>query len=351
MIGRNRHRRWPEALALVREFWRKLPPSYRFNPGSCRYEEIYEDSDCYGDDFEGIRAQDILPMLIGHFHFELFIAFANIVDPFVGRAFGSNFDAAASWDRSFIDQVNECDEREIASGRIKPTHMLAVMGNDPGAQTLFHEPLSPEFCLLDPSRASAAVPVSTADEGSAYEWGTWPHSDRRELEIACRRMKELHERAMEQLGRVDERTQWALRLDRDVKSAARRIEELDRQLGERTGWARRLDQDVKSAARRIQELDRELEERTEWARRLDGEAELAAGRIEELDRESVELNRERAELCRKLEERTLAHGRDMERLAWAQALDRWFHTPLDRGFRLVRRVVRGVGRMLSGRWR
>jgi chromosome segregation ATPase len=164
-------------------------------------------------------------------------------------------------------------------------------------------------------------------------------------------MKELHERAMEQLGRVDERTQWALRLDRDVKSAARRIEELDRQLGERTGWARRLDQDVKSAARRIQELDRELEERTEWARRLDGEAELAAGRIEELDRESVELNRERAELCRKLEERTLAHGRDMERLAWAQALDRWFHTPLDRGFRLVRRVVRGVGRMLSGRWR
>jgi hypothetical protein len=367
----------------VREFWRKLPPSYRFNPGSHRYEEMYEDWDCYGDDFEGIRAQDILPLLIGHFHFELFIAFANIVDPFVGRAFGSNFDPAASWDRSFVDQLNERDEREIASGRIKPTHMLAVLGKDPGVPTLFHEPLSPQFCLRDPSSAAAAVAVATAEEGSAYEWGTWPHSDRRELEIACGRLKELHELAIEQLTAIDERSQWALGLDRDVKSAARRIEELDRELEERNQWARHLDQEVKSAAGRIEELDRELAERNQWARRLDGELTLAAarieeldrdlaqraqwaqrldaevkraaGRIEELDKELVErtqwawrLDRERVELGRELEERTLAHRGDMERLAWALALDRWFHVPLDGGFRLVRRAVRGVKRMLPG---
>ena len=80
MIGRNGHQRWPEALALVREFWRKLPPSYRFNQGRLRYEEIYEDWDCSGESFEGIRAQDILPLLVEHFHFELFVAFANIID-------------------------------------------------------------------------------------------------------------------------------------------------------------------------------------------------------------------------------------------------------------------------------
>jgi SAM-dependent methyltransferase len=334
MIGRNRHRRWPEALVLVREFWRKLPPSYRFNPGSFRYEEIYEDWDCYGEDFEGIRAQDILPLLIGHFHFELFFAFANIVDPFVGRAFGSNFDPAASWDRSFIDQVNQRDETEIASGRIKPTHLLAVMGNDPGVPTLFHAPLSPEFCLRDPSRAAVGVQVAAAGEGSAYEWGTWPHSDRRELEIACRRLKGFHERAIEQIGVIDERTQWALRLNQDIELAARKLQEAHERaieqaslIAERTQWALRRDRDVELAARRIEELDRELEERTQWA---------------------LSLDRERVELEQELSEWTLAHGREMERLAWAQAVDRRFHTPLDRGYGLVRRAVSDVRRVLPG---
>jgi SAM-dependent methyltransferase len=338
MIGRNGHQRWPEALALVREFWRKLPPSYRFNQGRLRYEEIYEDWDCSGESFEGIRAQDILPLLVEHFHFELFVAFANIIDPFVDRVFGKNFDPAASWDRSFIDQVHERDEKEIASGRIKPTHILAVMGNDPCAPTLFREPLSPEFCLRDPTRAAVGVLAATAGEELAYEWDTWPHSDRRELEIACRRLKEVQDR-------TDEQTQ---RLDREIESAARRIEkldceleELDRELKERTQWAQRLDRELESAARRIEELDCELKERTQWAQRLDRELEEHAARIRCLDHRIRCLDQE-------LKERTLAHGRDLDRLAWALAVDRRFHTPLDYSFRVVRRAVHGVRRMLPG---
>jgi SAM-dependent methyltransferase len=307
MIGRNGHQRWPEALALVREFWRKLPPSYRFNQSLLRYEEIYEDWDCSGESFEGVRAQDILPLLIEHFHFELFIAFANIIDPFVDRAFRSNFDPAASWDRSFIDQVHERDEKEIASGRIKPTHILAVMGNDPGVPTLFRDWLSPEFCLRDPSSVAVGVPTAPEGESLAYEWDTWPHSDRRELEIACQRLKEAQDKTNEQTSLVTKGTQWAQRLDREMEAARQRIEELDRELTERAAWALRLD-------RELDELRHQLKERTEWALRLD----------------------------RELSERTLAHGRDLERLAWAQALDRWFHTPLDRGFRVVRRVVHGL---------
>ena len=37
IIGRNGHLRWPEALHLVREYWRMLPPSYRFNQQLKRY--------------------------------------------------------------------------------------------------------------------------------------------------------------------------------------------------------------------------------------------------------------------------------------------------------------------------
>ena len=79
------------------------------------------------ESFEGIRSQDILPLLLDHFHFRLFFGFANVIDPFVDRSFGHNFDATAPWDRAFIDAVQERIEKEMVSGRIKPTHMLAVV--------------------------------------------------------------------------------------------------------------------------------------------------------------------------------------------------------------------------------
>jgi len=144
IIGRNGNQRWPEALKIVNEFWRKLPPSYRFNQQLGRYEELYDNWDCSRGAFEGIRSQDILPLLLNHFHFRLFVGFANVIDPFVDRSFGHNFDATASWDRAFIDEVHERDEKEMLSGHIKPTHMLAVVGNDRDIPTIFHEPLGPK---------------------------------------------------------------------------------------------------------------------------------------------------------------------------------------------------------------
>ena len=59
----------------------KLPASYRFNQQLQRYEEIYLNYDCSVDGFEGIRSQDILPLLLQNFHFDVFVAFANVIDP------------------------------------------------------------------------------------------------------------------------------------------------------------------------------------------------------------------------------------------------------------------------------
>ena len=112
---------------LVDEFWAELPSRYRYNRQLQRQEDRFDDWDCSVAGFEGIRAQDILPELIRRFHFDLFIGFANIIDPFIDRSFGFNFDAEADWDRSFIDRVHARDEMELAAGRIKPTHMYAVM--------------------------------------------------------------------------------------------------------------------------------------------------------------------------------------------------------------------------------
>src|SRR5262249_51826437 len=97
--------------------------------------------------FEGIRAQDILPLLVTRFNFELFIAFGNVIDVFVDRSFSPNFDPASAADRAFIDRVQALDQSEIESGRIKPTHMVAVMSRTPVAETKLHKHLSPEFCI------------------------------------------------------------------------------------------------------------------------------------------------------------------------------------------------------------
>jgi SAM-dependent methyltransferase len=150
MIGRNGHLRWPEALDIVHEFWRELPENYRFNHQLRRQEETYENWDCSSESFEGIRSQDILPLLLQRFQFELFIGFGNVVDVFVDRAFGHNFDARASWDREFIDRIHARDEAEMLAGRIKPTHMLAVMHTGSPAPARIHRPFTPEFSVRWP---------------------------------------------------------------------------------------------------------------------------------------------------------------------------------------------------------
>jgi SAM-dependent methyltransferase len=126
MIGRNGHQRWPEALEIVQEYWKELPHSYRFNQQLRRFEETFLDWDCSAEGFEGIRAQDILPLLVERFEFDLFVPFANVIDPFIDRAFGHNFDPRGEWDRAFIDRVHARDEYELRRGTIKPTHMFAV---------------------------------------------------------------------------------------------------------------------------------------------------------------------------------------------------------------------------------
>ena len=332
MIGRNGHQRWPEALDILQEFWRKLPPSYRFNRRFDRYEESFEDQDCSAGNFEGIRSQDILPLLLDQFHFELFVAYANVIDPFVDRTYGVNFDATAPWDRSFIDEVNGRDEKEIASGRIKPTHMLAVLGKDPGVPTVIHESLTPEFCLRDPARVVVSVGVPPG-----YDWGAWPHNPQNELEIACRRLKESQERIKEAIATADERTAWALDRDQDLDKARRRCEELDQTLKERTAWAFRRDQEIEEAAGRIEHLDQELIERTEWALKLDRERAERTEWAVKLEQELEKCSARVTQLERELRERTIG-VRKIDRLAWALPIDRSLHKLLDSVFRIARRV-------------
>lgn len=151
MIGRNGHQRWPEALAIVREFWRELPLDYRYNLQLQRREKTFRDWDCSREGFEGVRAQDILPLLVERFHFDFFFAHSNLIDPFIDRSFGPHFDAQSERDRAFIDRVQARDETEILAGRITPTHILAAMrgkrGGSEDRTPRIWKHLTPDFCL------------------------------------------------------------------------------------------------------------------------------------------------------------------------------------------------------------
>lgn len=150
IIGRNGHQRWPEAERVLQEFWQELPESYRYNRLMKRHESQWINHDCSTEGFEGIRAQDILPLLVENFSFELFIPFACTVTVFIDRPFGHNFDPNGAWDRDFIDRVHARDDEGLLSGELKPTEMLAVLRVVDTDTQLLHPRLTPEFCVRRP---------------------------------------------------------------------------------------------------------------------------------------------------------------------------------------------------------
>ena len=148
MIGRNGHQRWPESLAIVNKFWKELPKNYKFNVLLNRLEDNeYENWDCSTESFEGIRAQDILPLLLKQFECEKFIGFGSAIDIFVDRCFGHNFNSELDYDRDFIDRVHAEDEAAIISGKLTPTHLLGIFVKKLHTVPYFSHGINPHFCI------------------------------------------------------------------------------------------------------------------------------------------------------------------------------------------------------------
>ncbi len=150
MIGRNGHLRWPETLDILNDFWKTLPDKYKYNHQLQRLEKEFSDWDCSMEGFEGIRAQDILPLLVQKFHFEFFVYWGGVIDVFVDRSFGHNFNPNSEWDCRFIDSVQELNFAKTLAGVVKPTQMIAIMSKANVSRKLFWYGLTPEFCVRKP---------------------------------------------------------------------------------------------------------------------------------------------------------------------------------------------------------
>ena len=103
------------------------------------------------------------------------------------------------------------------------------------------------------------------------------------------------DRALTQLQReYEERTSWALQLNRQVESRdqslmrlraefedrTRWAEELSRQFEDRTRWAKELSRQLESTDKALLKLQSEFEDRTQWALRLDSELQQAHSKLE-----------------------------------------------------------------------
>jgi len=153
MIGRNGHMRWPEALEIIQGIWKFIPDHYKTNHQLNRVEHEYVNWDCAKTGFEGIRTQDILPLLLERFSFRSFLGFGNLPDIFIERGFGHNLSVDNRHDTGFIDFLEQLNSLLIDLGHLKPTMMYAAMRRGPNAlPTRCYRHWTPEFCarVADP---------------------------------------------------------------------------------------------------------------------------------------------------------------------------------------------------------
>jgi ubiquinone/menaquinone biosynthesis C-methylase UbiE len=175
VVGRNGHMRWPETLSIVQSLWRLLPPEKRKHHILGCIDESFVNRDCSSQGFEGIRAQDILPLLIRNFGFERFFAWGGLTDVFVSRGFGPNFDPRLALDKAFIDHVALLNDILVDAGHIKPTVIAAVMHTDTAAAGTYFRHWSPRFCVrpvLDEPSAPPEIASSTRDDIAADSGAT-----------------------------------------------------------------------------------------------------------------------------------------------------------------------------------
>ena len=148
MIGRNGHMRWPESLAFINALWGVIGDPKKFNHQFKVQHDDFVNFDCSKEGFEGIRAQDILPLLSSNFSFGGFIGTGGLIEVFIDRGYGPNYSAGDRQDLEFVEFVAELNDRLIELGMIKPTIMFAEMGKK-GAfvEPKLYKGITPNFCI------------------------------------------------------------------------------------------------------------------------------------------------------------------------------------------------------------
>ena len=127
MIGRNGHMFWDNTFYICNAIWNTFPKELKYNHQLKQYFEKRIQWDCSVEGFEGIRAQDILPLLDKYFKFKDFAPFFSVMHNFVGRDFGHNFDLENNLHIALLDMIGSYDHFALIKKILKPCQLIATM--------------------------------------------------------------------------------------------------------------------------------------------------------------------------------------------------------------------------------
>lgn len=145
MIGKNGHQAWPEAKIIIDAIWAHMPDRYKFNHRKNQSYTLFQNTDFSVGSFEGIRAQDILPLMLEKFHFSHFYSHGGIVERFINRGFGHNYSIDLEEDVRFASMLQEVNDALLDGRFVTPTQMVAYATKQQVAQLRCWKERTPEM--------------------------------------------------------------------------------------------------------------------------------------------------------------------------------------------------------------
>jgi SAM-dependent methyltransferase len=124
MVGRNGHMRWPESLRAINRIWRTLPQEKHFNNQFRKNWQTFENWDCSSEGYEGIRSEDIIKPLFQYFESSGSYFWGGVLDPFIDRGFGDNFDPKNRRDIEIIENIIEVENQLKDFGYLTATQVI-----------------------------------------------------------------------------------------------------------------------------------------------------------------------------------------------------------------------------------
>jgi len=115
-VGRNGNRLWPDARAEANKFFHNLPEKYRTNHHTHQVDVEIPDNDCSVASFEGIRSEDIEPILDRWFHpFDVYRRNCFLWR-IINQAYSDNYNLQNSEDRTWIVRMVNAEMSHFRAG-------------------------------------------------------------------------------------------------------------------------------------------------------------------------------------------------------------------------------------------
>lgn len=130
VITKNGLMMWPETYDVLVRLWSIWPDKFKINHtyyGTPRFTPEYGNIDYSQGSFEGIRSQDILPLIPEYFDPIIYVPCHSICRQLLDTQYGPNYNLDDPFDKSMVEFIWNLDCYYIHERVLPPGTMFAVM--------------------------------------------------------------------------------------------------------------------------------------------------------------------------------------------------------------------------------